>query len=117
LATTAIDYVIYYYTLVHVYILYCGQIIFTEALLHGTLPWRACHDRLTLFYKFSPHGSAHNATFFNPEQFAALYPDLTARQLALLEPPAAYRRALEADWEWRRAELRQDSEARQLPRL
>ena len=32
-------------------------IIFTEQLLHGTLPWNVPeHDRMTLFYKFSPHG-------------------------------------------------------------
>ena len=85
-------------------------------LLHGTLPWSVTtHDRLTLFYKYSPHASAHNGSFFNPEQFAALYPDLTPRQLAMLEPPASYRRALERDWEWRRAELRQEGGAQQLP--
>ena len=38
----------------------------------GTLPWTAAHDRLTLFYKFSPHGVAHNATFFNSEQFRSM---------------------------------------------
>eukprot|EP01045_Picozoa_sp_COSAG04_P050538 COSAG04_NODE_20525_length_391_cov_1.578767_1_plen_91_part_01 len=88
----------------------------------GTLPWTAAHDRLTLFYKFSPHGVAHNATFFNSEQFrsmctyTAIYrllslsrpgvvtrnglrsdPEMTERELATLEPPAAYRRSGEAD--------------------
>lgn len=62
---------------------------------------------MTLFYKFSPHGVAHNATFFNSEQFRSMYPDMTERQLATLEPPAAYRRAREEDWEWRAAELRE----------
>ena len=46
----------------------------------GTLPWTAAHDRLTLFYKFSPHGVAHNATFFNSEQFRGM---CTGHSLAL----------------------------------
>ena len=46
----------------------------------GTLPWTAAHDRLTLFYKFSPHGVAHNATFFNSEQFRSM---CTGHTLAL----------------------------------
>ena len=91
-------------------------IIFTEQLLHGTLPWSIPeHDRMTLFYKFSPHGVAHNATFFNAEQFGEMYPDMTDRQLATLEPPAAYRRAQEADWEWRAAELKEHAHSDQLP--
>ena len=103
----------------------------------GTLPWTAAHDRLTLFYKFSPHGVAHNATFFNSEQFRGMCtghtlalafaslttsrnrsrsdPEMTERELATLEPPAAYRRSGEADWEWREAELQEEATTRQLP--
>ena len=106
----------------------------------GTLPWTAAHDRLTLFYKFSPHGVAHNATFFNSEQFRSMCtytaipvpplvafaslrsrngsrsdPEMTERELATLEPPAAYRRSGEADWEWREAELQEEATTRQLP--
>jgi hypothetical protein len=29
----------------------------------GTLPWTVAHDRMTVFYKFCPHGVAHNGTF------------------------------------------------------
>ena len=91
-------------------------ILFTEQLLHGTFPWNTPeHERMTLFYKFSPHGVAHNATFFNPEQFAEMYPDMTERQLATLEPPAAYRRSQEEDWEWRAAELKEHARRDQLP--
>eukprot|EP01046_Picozoa_sp_COSAG06_P013308 COSAG06_NODE_802_length_12194_cov_5.561637_13_plen_67_part_00 len=62
---------------------------------------------------------AHNGTFFNPEQFRSMYPDMTERQLATLEPPAAYRRAREADWEWRASELQEHARVDQklLPRL
>ncbi|NKB67026.1 MAG: hypothetical protein GKR89_08195 [Candidatus Latescibacteria bacterium] len=31
-----------------------SAIIFTEALVHGTRPWRAQHDRYALFYKYLP---------------------------------------------------------------
>ena len=52
---------------------------------------------------------AHNGTFYNSEQFAEMYQDMTERQLATLEPPAAYRRSQETDWEWRAAELKEHS--------
>lgn len=44
-------------------------IIFTEALVHGTLPWRASTTRTTLFYKTTPRHTAWTADedFFNPE--------------------------------------------------
>lgn len=31
-----------------------SALLFTEALAHGTRPWRAGHDRLALFYKYVP---------------------------------------------------------------
>ena len=40
---------------------------------------------------------------------------MTERELATLEPPAAYRRSGEADWEWREAELQEEATTRQLP--
>ncbi len=63
-------------------------IIFTETLVHGTLPWRNDKPRQTAFYKYSPHGTSWTADYFDPEEFAS-YEDVTDRQLALLEPPNA----------------------------
>ena len=63
-------------------------IIFTETLVHGTLPWRVDAKRQTAFYKFSPHATSWTADYFNFEDFTR-YPDMTDRQLALLEAPNA----------------------------
>ena len=63
-------------------------IIFTEALTHGTLPWTSEQPRSTIFYKFSPHSSSWGAYYFDPDDYRH-YPDITDRQLAILEPPNA----------------------------
>ena len=34
-------------------------LIFSEATLHGTLPWTANHQRRTVIYRFAPAGSAY----------------------------------------------------------
>jgi len=60
-------------------------IIFTEALTHGTLPWRGTHERRTLFYKYSPNPLSWAARYYHADD----YPDLTERQRAILEPPNA----------------------------
>ncbi|GIX06246.1 MAG: hypothetical protein KatS3mg115_0649 [Candidatus Poribacteria bacterium] len=60
-------------------------IIFTEALTHGTLPWKGKQERRTLFFKYSPHPLSWSARYFDPDA----YPDLTERQRAILEPPNA----------------------------
>lgn len=60
-------------------------ILFTEALTHGTLPWRGRDERRTLFYKYSPHSMSWVATYYNADD----YEGLTERQRALLEPPNA----------------------------
>jgi hypothetical protein len=60
-------------------------IIFTEALTHGTLPWRGAEERRTLFYKYSPHGLSWAARYYEAEEYAGL----TERQRAILEPPNA----------------------------
>lgn len=62
-----------------------SAIIFTEALTHGTLPWRGRHDRRTLFYKYSPPTMAWGARFYD----AGALPGLTERQRAMLEAPNA----------------------------
>jgi ectoine hydroxylase-related dioxygenase (phytanoyl-CoA dioxygenase family) len=58
-------------------------VIFTEAIAHGTLPWRAAHERRSLIYKYSPHSSAWSWRYYEPDKFEGL----TERQRALLEPP------------------------------
>jgi ectoine hydroxylase-related dioxygenase (phytanoyl-CoA dioxygenase family) len=65
-------------------------VIFTEALVHGTRPWRADHDRRTLLYKYSPGSSSWGKDETLPRKLA---PMLTERQRLLFEPPyVAYRR-------------------------
>ncbi|MXW54973.1 MAG: phytanoyl-CoA dioxygenase family protein [Gammaproteobacteria bacterium] len=63
-------------------------IVFTEALIHGTLPWNSDATRKTVFYKFSPHGTTWSCDYFNPDDFRQ-YPDIDDRKLAILEPPNA----------------------------
>jgi hypothetical protein len=60
-------------------------VIFTEALTHGTLPWRGAGERRTAFYKFSPHPVSWAAGYFD----ASEYDDLSERQVSILEPPNA----------------------------
>lgn len=62
-----------------------SAVLFTEALTHGTLPWRGADERRTLFYKYSPHPLSWSANYYRPEDFD----DLTERQRAILEPPNA----------------------------
>ncbi len=60
-------------------------ILFTEALTHGTLPWRGRGERRTLFFKYSPHAVSWSANYYAPQDFAGLTED----QQALLEAPNA----------------------------
>ena len=65
-------------------------VIFTEALTHCTLPWRAPIERRVLAYKYSPGSSSWGKDEVLPPDLAPL---LTARQRLLFEPPyVAYRR-------------------------
>jgi hypothetical protein len=65
-------------------------VLFTEALVHGTLPWRGPHDRRTLLYKYSPGNSSWGKDEKLPAELAPL---LSERQRLLFEPPyVAYRR-------------------------
>ncbi len=61
-------------------------ILFTEAMTHGTLPWRG-NERRTIFYKYSPPALSWASTYYD----AAEYPDMTDRQKAILTPPRAHR--------------------------
>lgn len=68
-------------------------VIFTEALIHGTLPWKGPGVRRTLFFKYAPCSIAwENRTYFphrgSPEM-QALESELTEAQRILLAPPSA----------------------------
>lgn len=59
-------------------------LIFTEALVHGTMPWTADHERRAFLYKYSPGHSAWAGTYYNP----ADYSHLTEQQLRLMASPS-----------------------------
>ena len=59
-------------------------IFFTEALVHGTLPWRASHERRALLYKYSPGYSTWAREYYDADMFG----DLTDRQKRILTPPS-----------------------------
>lgn len=63
-------------------------LIFTEALIHGTMPWTAKHERRALLYKYSPGHSAWSQNYYDP----ADYQNLSAQQLRLMAAPSVGRR-------------------------
>ena len=63
-------------------------LIFTEALVHGTMPWRAKHERRALLYKYSPGHSAWSGAFYDLSKFG----ELTEQQKRILSPPSIGRR-------------------------
>ncbi|MEZ4615420.1 MAG: hypothetical protein R2867_07885 [Caldilineaceae bacterium] len=63
-------------------------LIFTEALIHGTMPWAADHERRALLYKFSPGHSSWANTYYNP----ADYPTATEQQIRIMAAPSVGRR-------------------------
>ena len=60
-------------------------LFFTEALIHGTMTWRAPHERRALLYKHSPGHSAWSQNYYDLSQFATL----THQQRRILAPPSA----------------------------
>ena len=64
-------------------------IVFTEAMTHGTLPWRGAGERRTLFFKYDPGPYAYGAAFYDRDR----WPDLTERQRAILKRPTPDTRA------------------------
>lgn len=60
-------------------------VIFTEAVTHGTLPWRSDRERRSLLYRYSPANLAYATGYLPwPEQ---MLEGMTAEQRAILEPP------------------------------
>jgi len=61
-------------------------LIFDEATTHGTLPWRAGHERRSLLYRYSPH-YLHYAGGYHRTTYPDWVNELTEAQRAVLEPP------------------------------
>jgi hypothetical protein len=59
-------------------------LFFTEAVIHGTMPWRAKHQRRSLLYKYSPGHSAWSGHFYDISK----YGELTEQQKRMLMPPS-----------------------------
>lgn len=68
-------------------------VIFTEAIVHGTAPWQADHERRALMYKYSPGHSAWMSEYYDTED----YEGLTEQQRRVLAPPFAGERPLTVD--------------------
>ena len=69
--------------------LQAGDVLFfTEALIHGTMPWTAPHQRRSLLYKYSPGHSAWAGNYYNIQE----YGELTEQQKRMLLPPSIGRR-------------------------
>lgn len=60
------------------------MIIFTEALIHGTRPWTAGHDRKALLYKYSPGHSSYADEVYDPDD----YTGVTDQQRRIMTPPS-----------------------------
>jgi len=66
--------------------LFAGDVVlFTEALTHGTLPWKAAHQRRSVLYKYSPGSSSWDR---RPVCTPETLPLLTERQRRLCQPPS-----------------------------
>lgn len=58
-------------------------IIFTEALMHGTIPWTGKGERRGLLYKYSPGHSSWSSQYYDADD----YPNVTEQQRRFLAPP------------------------------
>ena len=63
-------------------------VIFTEALTHGTAPWRGQHQRRSLLYKYSPGQQSWAREYLRLPSDVTLTP----RQALLFEPPYFHNR-------------------------
>ena len=59
-------------------------LVFTEALMHCTLPWQGPGTRWAVLYKYSPGSSAWGATAAAPPELVAT---MTPRQQRFMSPP------------------------------
>ncbi len=63
-----------------------SAVIFTEALTHGTLPWKAGHERRSILYKYAPGPLTYSRTYL-PQGVEDVLDEFTPEQRAMLEPP------------------------------
>eukprot|EP00962_Isochrysis_galbana_P028789 scaffold9128_cov126-Isochrysis_galbana.AAC.3 len=61
-------------------------LIFSEAVLHGTLPWTAAHQRRTVIYRFAPAGSAYGRGYL-PAWPSSATDGMSPAQAAVMLPP------------------------------
>jgi hypothetical protein len=67
-------------------------IIFTEALTHGALPWRADHDRRAILFRYTPRHMEFWANAFHTYQMPDWVNELDPAARAALEPPRMHDR-------------------------
>ncbi len=65
-------------------------VIFTEALTHGTSPWRGEHDRLSMLYKYAPGHSTWGTQYQTTLAQLAGSGLLSDRQRRLMQIPAVH---------------------------
>jgi len=65
-------------------------VFFSEATVHGAMPWMADHERRIALYRFAPATFAYGR-MYHPQGPAAMLDGLSDRQRAVLEPPFANR--------------------------
>ena len=63
-------------------------LFFTEAVIHGTMPWQAEHQRRSILYKYSPGHSAWSESYYD----IGKYGELTEQQKRMLLPPSIGKR-------------------------
>lgn len=59
-------------------------LIFTEATMHGTIPWAADHERRAVLLKYSPGHSSWALDYYDMNAI----PGLTAQQRRMMAPPS-----------------------------
>jgi ectoine hydroxylase-related dioxygenase (phytanoyl-CoA dioxygenase family) len=62
-----------------------SAVVFTEALIHGTLPWVSPKDRRTIFVRYAP-GAVNFRRSMLPSGYEQLEPRLTSLQRAIVRP-------------------------------
>lgn len=62
-----------------------SAIIFTEALSHGTMPWKASHQRRAILYKYTS-GTLYMAQSYLPEGVEEVLDEFTPEQRAMMNP-------------------------------
>lgn len=58
-------------------------VLFTEALIHGTMPWTANHERRALLFKYAPGHSAWSGDFYDVDAYGTV----SDQQRRILERP------------------------------